>query len=65
MKVARDTWLVFGRYFGIFIHNPAWVALGVLQQSYQQRFRFTLLKEDRGFGPGVAYAGVLLTCSRR
>src|SRR4030088_658298 len=31
MKVARDTWLVFGRYFGVFIHNPAWVALGVLQ----------------------------------
>ena len=31
MKVLRDTWLIFGRYFGIFIHNPVWVALGVLQ----------------------------------
>src|SRR2546429_564892 len=31
MKVLRDTWLVFGRYFGIFIHNPVSVALGVLQ----------------------------------
>ena len=31
MKLARDTWLVFGRYFGLFIRNPAWVALGVLQ----------------------------------
>ena len=31
MKLLRDTWLVFERYFGIFIHNPVWVALGVLQ----------------------------------
>ena len=27
MKLARDSWLVFLRYFGIFIHNPAWVAV--------------------------------------
>ena len=33
--------------------NPV-LALGVLQQSYQPRFRFTLVKQDRGFGPGVA-----------
>ena len=33
--------------------NPV-LALGVLQQTYQSRFRFTLAKEDRGFGPGVA-----------
>src|SRR5438270_5370059 len=32
--------------------NPV-LALGVLQQSYQHRFSFTLAKEDRGFGPGV------------
>jgi formylglycine-generating enzyme required for sulfatase activity len=32
--------------------NPV-LALGVLQQSYQARFRFSLAKEDRGFGPGV------------
>ena len=31
MKLARDTWLVFGRYFWIFIHNPAWVVIGVVQ----------------------------------
>jgi ABC-2 type transport system permease protein len=31
MKLLRDTWLVFGRYFGLFIRNPIWVALGVLQ----------------------------------
>ena len=33
--------------------NPV-LALGVLQQTYQPRFRFTLAKQDRGFGPGVA-----------
>jgi ABC-2 type transport system permease protein len=31
MKVLRDTWLVFGRYFQLFISNPAWVAIGVIQ----------------------------------
>ena len=32
--------------------NPV-LALGVLQQTYQARFRFSLAKEDRSFGPGV------------
>ena len=32
--------------------NPV-LALGVLQISYQSRFRFTLGKEDRSVGPGV------------
>src|ERR1700687_478435 len=31
MRLLRDIWLIFGRYFGLFIRNPAWVALGVLQ----------------------------------
>src|SRR5438477_4636897 len=31
MKVMRDTWLVFGRYMEIFLHNPWWVGVGVLQ----------------------------------
>jgi sulfatase modifying factor 1 len=33
--------------------NPV-LALGVLQQTYQPRFRFSLGKEDRTFGAGVA-----------
>ena len=33
--------------------NPV-LALGVLQQSYQPRFRFSLGKEDKSFGPAVA-----------
>ncbi len=32
--------------------NPV-LALGVLQQSYQSRFRFSLGKQDRSVGPGV------------
>ena len=32
--------------------NPV-LALGVLQRSYQPRFRFSLGKEDKSFGPGV------------
>jgi formylglycine-generating enzyme required for sulfatase activity len=33
--------------------NPV-LALGVLQQTYQPRFRFSLGKDDKIFGPGVA-----------
>ena len=33
--------------------NPV-LALGVLQQSYQPRFRFSLGKDDKSLGPGVA-----------
>ena|SRR5579864_9410430 len=33
MKLLRDIWLIFGRYFGIFLRNPAWVAIGVVQPA--------------------------------
>ena len=58
MKLARDTWLVFGRYFGLFIRNPAWVAVGVLQPViYLVLFAPLLLPVSRlqGFGSGGAY----------
>ncbi len=58
MKLARDTWLVFGRYFGLFIRNPAWVALGVLQPViYLVLFAPLLQPVSRlqGFGSGGAY----------
>ncbi len=58
MKLLRDTWLIFGRYFGIFIHNPVWVALGVLQPVlYLVLFAPLLvpLARTRGFPPGGAY----------
>ena len=58
MKVLRDTWLVFGRYFGLLIHNPVWVALGVLNPVLYLILFAPLLKPIaamRGFPPGGAY----------
>ena len=58
MKVLRDIWLVFGRYFGLLIHNPVWVALGVLQPLLYLILFAPLLKSVasiRGFPPGGAY----------
>jgi ABC-2 type transport system permease protein len=58
MKLARDTFLVFGRYFGLFIRNPAWVALGVLQPVIYLVLFAPLLKSIasvQGFPPGGAY----------
>src|SRR6266849_3242595 len=58
MKLLRDTWLVFVRYFEIFIHNPAWVAIGVLQPVLYLVLFAPLLKPIaamRGFPPGGAY----------
>ncbi len=58
MKLARDTWLVFGRYFGLFIRNPAWVAIGVLQPVLYLVLFAPLLKPlvgVPGFPSGGAY----------
>jgi len=58
MKLMRDTGLVFGRYFDLFIHNPVWVALGVLQPLLYLILFAPLLKSIasvQGFPPGGAY----------
>lgn len=58
MKMLRDTWLVFGRYFAIFIRNPAWVALGVIQPVLYLVLFAPLLKSVAavpGFPRGGAY----------
>jgi ABC-2 type transport system permease protein len=58
MKLARDVWLVFDRYFDLFIHNPVWVALGVLQPLLYLILFAPLLKSIasvQGFPPGGAY----------
>jgi ABC-2 type transport system permease protein len=58
MKVVRDTGLVFQRYFSIFIHNPAWVAVGVLQPALYLLLFAPLLKSIAsvpGFPRGGAY----------
>lgn len=56
MKLARDTWLVFGRYFGLFIRNPAWVAIGVLQPVLYLVLFAPLLKPLAGV-PGFPSGG--------
>src|SRR6202158_5735000 len=58
MRLLRDIWLIFGRYFGLFIRNPAWVALGVLQPLLYLLLFAPLLKPLNGvpgFPSGGAY----------
>ena len=58
MKTLRDTWLVFLRYWGIFLRNPAWVAIGVLQPVLYLVLFAPLLKsiaQVPGFPRGGAY----------
>jgi ABC-2 type transport system permease protein len=58
MKLLRDTWLVFGRYWYLFIHNPVWVVIGVVQPLLYLLLFAPLLKPlaaVQGFPPGGAY----------
>jgi ABC-2 type transport system permease protein len=58
MKTAHDIWLVFGRYWGIFIRNPAWVVIGVLQPVLYLVLFAPILKSIAsvpGFPRGGAY----------
>jgi len=31
VRAFRDTWLVFRRYMGMTLRNPAWIVIGMLQ----------------------------------
>jgi ABC-2 type transport system permease protein len=58
MKLLRDIWLIFGRYFGIFLRNPAWVVIGVLQPALYLLLFAPLLKSVAsvpGFPAGGPY----------
>ena len=58
MKLLRDTWLVFGRYFALLIGNPAWVAIGIIQPFLYVVLFAPLLKSIAtmpGFPRGGAY----------
>ena len=58
MKLVRDTWLVFVRYFQLLIGNPAWVVIGVLQPFLYVVLFAPLLKPlaaVQGFPHGGAY----------
>jgi ABC-2 type transport system permease protein len=58
LKTLHDIWLVFVRYWGIFLRNPAWVVIGVLQPVLYLVLFAPLLKSIasvQGFPPGGAY----------
>jgi ABC-2 type transport system permease protein len=56
MKLLRDIWLIFGRYFGIFLRNPAWVAIGAVQPALYLLLFAPLLKSVAGV-PGFPSGG--------
>ena len=58
MKLLRDTWIVFGRYFQLFLRNPVWVVVGVVQPLMYLVLFAPLLEgmtKMPGFPPGGAY----------
>src|SRR6266852_8599731 len=58
MNLARDTWLVFGRYLEIFLRNPVWVIIGVVQPALYLVLFAPLLEsiaKSPGFPAGGAY----------
>jgi ABC-2 type transport system permease protein len=58
MKLLRDTWLIFQRHMGLFLHNPVWVIIGLIQPLLYLVLFAPLLKSIatiRGFPPGGAY----------
>src|SRR4030088_2328372 len=67
MKLIRDTWLLFGRYFAIFLRNPAWVVIGVVQPALYLLLFAPLLKSlasvpgfPRGGASNVFVPGLLV-----
>ncbi len=58
MHTLRDTWLVYLRYLGLFLRNPVWVVIGVVQPMLYLLLFAPLLKSIAampGFPPGGAY----------
>jgi ABC-2 type transport system permease protein len=58
MTLARDTWLVFGRYMYLFLRNPVWVIIGVIQPVFYLVLFAPLLEgisKSPGFPAGGAY----------
>ncbi|HVA91437.1 MAG TPA: ABC transporter permease [Chloroflexota bacterium] len=58
MKTLRDTGLVFERYLGLFLRNPVWVVIGVVQPLLYLLLFAPLLKsiaKEPGFPQGGAY----------
>jgi ABC-2 type transport system permease protein len=58
MNLARDTWLIFGRYWLLFLRNPVWVIIGIVQPVFYLLLFAPLLDgiaSQPGFPPGGAY----------
>lgn len=58
MTVLRDTWIVFGRYWWLFLRNPVWVIIGIVQPVFYLILFAPLLEgisRSPGFPPGGAY----------
>jgi ABC-2 type transport system permease protein len=58
MTLLRETWLVFTRYMWLFIRNPVWVFIGVIQPVFYLLLFAPLLESIShapGFPPGGAY----------
>jgi ABC-2 type transport system permease protein len=58
VSFVRDTWLVFGRYMWLFLRNPVWVIIGVIQPVFYLLLFAPLLEgisRSPGFPPGGAY----------
>src|ERR1700692_3756677 len=58
MKLLKDTWLMFQRYLLVFLRNPAWGAIGVIQPLLYLVLFAPLLKslvQVPGFPTGGAY----------
>ncbi|MDQ6674987.1 MAG: ABC transporter permease [Chloroflexota bacterium] len=58
MTLIRDSWLVFGRYMWLFLRNPVWVIIGVIQPVFYLLLFAPLLESiarSPGFPSGGAY----------
>ena len=58
MSFIRDTWLVFERYMWLFLRNPVWVIIGVIQPIFYLLLFAPLLQsiaQAPGFPQGGAY----------
>src|SRR5579859_162078 len=56
MKTLRDIWIVFVHHLGIFIRNPAWVVIGLVQPALYLILFAPLLKSLTGV-PGFPHGG--------
>lgn len=56
MSLARDTWLVFERYMWLFVRNPVWVIIGVVQPVFYLVL-FAPLLESIARSPGFPSGG--------